>query len=108
MKTTKGVRHGENLLLPVGASPAALTKQHTTYIVGHSETGHHHVLESETPFDVTTTDEELYVRLYRPAKLVHKKQHDKHRTLTIQPGTYKVRRKTEYDPWQQTIREVFD
>ena len=104
---TKGYRHGENLLLPVSefvGEPA----QHTSYIVGHSETGHHHVLESTQAFDVAISDHELYLRLFEPAKLVHKKATNKHHTLTITPGVYKVLRKQEYDPWQQLMREVFD
>lgn len=103
----QGLRQGENLLLPVNKK-LTNTKDYTTYIVGHSETGHHHILESKMPFAVSVTDEELYLQLFEPAKLVHKKTTDKHNTLVVQPGVYRVLRKTEYDPWGQTIREVFD
>jgi len=109
MKSNKfnGLRHGENLLLPVNDVTGKVT-QHTAYIVGHSETGHHHVLESKEKFDVIVKDDELYLRLFNPASLVHKKTTDKHKTLLVKPGTYKVHRKTEYDPWNEVIREVFD
>jgi hypothetical protein len=103
----KPLRHGENLLLPVDTIQGK-AKKYKTYIVGHSETGHHHVLESTAPFDVVVTDEELYLTLFEPANLVHKKTTDKHNTLIVAPGKYKVIRKSEYDPWQQVIREVFD
>lgn len=101
------IRHGENLLLPIDRK-LNTTKSTKTYIVGHSETGHHHVLESKTDFDVEVDRDELYLRLFEPAKLVHKKSFDKHRTLNIPAGTYKVVRKTEYDPWQQIMRAVWD
>lgn len=103
----KPIRHGENLLVPV-ESFYGDAKKSRAYIVGHRETGHHHILESKTYFDVAVSNEDLYLRLYAPADLVHKKSHDRHDTLTVQPGIYRVKRKHEYDPWSQRIREVFD
>lgn len=41
---SKGLRHGENLLIRVPAMPSTGTKTYKSFIVGHSETGHHHVL----------------------------------------------------------------
>lgn len=106
----KPIRHGEVLLVPVDITPAGKTVKHQRFIVGHSETGHHHVLESKRKFEVITEQEkqELYIRLFEPAKLVHKKTIDKHKTLTVAPGIYRVVHKTEYDPWQQVISRVFD
>ncbi len=107
--SNKPIRHGEIMLYPVNKIPAADAQKQTSFIVGHSETGHHHVLESEIPFDVLSIDkDELYVRLFEPAKLVHKKEFDKHNTLTIERGTYKVLHKTEYDPFEKVIRDVQD
>ena len=102
------IRHGENLLIPIEEMPEG--KKFKTYIVGHSETGHHHVLEGETAFEVFTDKDkqELYLRLFEPAKLVHKKAQDAHRTLNVPAGTFKVIRKQEYDPWEQVMREVWD
>ncbi|WP_100504014.1 hypothetical protein [Mycobacteroides abscessus] len=105
---SKGLRHGENLLVRVPAIPSSGTKTFKNYIVGHSETGHHHVLESTNPFDVVIKDNQLFIELFANANLVHKKQHDKHNTLVVQPGKYLVKRKQEYSPWEQTMREVFD
>ncbi len=102
----KPIRHGENLLLPIKSK--IVGEEHTTYIIGHSETGHHHVLESTEPFVVSESDKQFVIELFAPAKLVHKKALDKHNTLTINPGKYKVIKKTEYDPWQGVIREVHD
>ena len=102
------IRHGEVFLEPVADVPASTTKKHKNFIVGHSETGHHHVLESDTKYEVITDKDELYLRLFQPAKLVHKKSFDQHKTLDVPAGTYKVHRKTEYDPFQKVIREVWD
>lgn len=102
-----GLRHGENLLLPVTKATGKVS-QHKLFIVGHSESGHHHVLESKTEFNVIEDKDNLFLELFTPANLVHKKQVNKHRTIVVQPGTYQVKRKTEYDPWNQLIRAVFD
>lgn len=102
------VRHGEIMLMPVREVPRGNTQKVDSYIVGHSETGHHHVLEGAT-FEVTEDEKkELYFRLFEPTKLVHKKTTDKHRTLTIPAGIYKRYHDTEYDVWAGVIRDVKD
>jgi len=106
----KPIRHGEVMLVPVDELPTTTAVNHKTYIIGHSETGHHHVLESKTGFDAFLDEatQALYLELSEPAQLVHKKQVDAHKTLVVPAGRYRVVHKTEYDPWQQVIRGVFD
>ena len=104
----KPIRHGEIMLVPVDHIPKGKTTKHTSYIVGHSETGHHHVLE-QTDFEVTETDNnELFFRLFAPGKLVHKKATDRHKDLVIPIAMYKRFHDTEYDPFEQIIRNVAD
>jgi len=79
-----------------------------TLIVGHSETGHHHVLEADVEFDQIMTDNGIYVRLDQIARIVHKKDHDTHETKILQPGIYRFGEKTEYNPWTKAIQRVFD
>lgn len=102
----KPIRHGETMLIPIATKVTG--KEHTSYILSHSETGHHHVLESKNPFVVSESDKQFVIELFAPAKLVHKKTIDKHKTLPIAPGRYKVIKKQEYDPWQQILRAVHD
>lgn len=103
------IRHGEVLLQPVEKAPEGKVTKHKTFIVGHSETGHHHVLEATKSFEVTKmSNDELYVRLFEPAKLVHKKTVNRHHDLAVIPGIYKVIRKNEYDPFEKVMREVWD
>jgi hypothetical protein len=105
----KPIRHGEIMLVPVDKLETGTVSKHTKYIVGHSETGHHHVLESGVDFEVTETEKhELYLRLFEPAKLVHKKTTDRHNTLVIPKGIYKRYHDTEYDPFEKVIRDVAD
>lgn len=105
----KSIRHGEILLHPVEKLPRKKSEKHTNFIVGHSETGHHHVLESTEEFKVLKTGKDkIWVELLTPAKLVHHKQVDKHMTLKVAPGKYEVIYKTEYDPWAKVIKRVVD
>lgn len=102
--------HGENVLLPIEKMPEGKIKKRTNYIVGHSETGHHHVLEAVKgqEFDILVQDGEIYFTNSYEAKVTHKKAHDIHETVTVAPGIYKVNRKTEYDPFGKVIRQVWD
>lgn len=102
--------HGENVLIPVEKVPKGKIVTTSEYIVGHSETGHHHVLEAEkqSPFDIIIDGDNMYISSKQVSSLVHKKTHDIHKTVVVQPGFYKVVRKSEYDPFQQVIRQVWD
>jgi hypothetical protein len=104
------IQHGEVLLLPVTEVPKNITRQVTSEIIAHSETGHHHVVESVTAFEVQgdVDKEDLYLRLFEPAKLVHKKTTSKHKTLTVPAGFWKVLHKSEYNPWTKLIQRVKD
>lgn len=102
----KVIRHGEMVLVPFKGKVEGA--EHNAFIVAHSETGHHHVLESKKPFVVSQSDKQFVIELFEPAKLVHKKTVDKHKTLPVAPGKYEVRYKTEYNPWEGVISRVFD
>lgn len=106
----KQVEHGEVWLQPVRKLPKGKTETLKSFIVAHSETGHHHVLESDTGFEVMTVGEkkELYLRLFEPGKIVHQKQVDKHKTLPVYPGIYKVINKQQYDPFAAVMKDVID
>lgn len=102
----KPIRHGEVFLLPVDKMAPGRPKKVISFIAGHSESGHHHILESEAPFNVQ--EKAMFLELFKPAKLVHKKTVNQHRTITVPAGKYKILKKTEYDPFAQMRREVWD
>lgn len=67
-------------------------------VVGHSESGHHHVLESEQAFlQIVAANGDLYVDLDAPTTLRHQKTHQQHRELTVPAGAWRVIKKTEFD-----------
>ncbi|MCP9276293.1 hypothetical protein [Mycolicibacterium arenosum] len=92
------IRHGEVMLVPVGSAPDGTCERVTSCIVGHSESGHHHVLDSDLEFaTIVSASGTLYVDLDTPSRLLHRKDHEQHRELEVPAGTWRVVRKTEYD-----------
>jgi len=106
----KPIIHGENVLVPIDKMPEGKIEKHTKYIIGHSESGHHHVLEAKKTeeFDIFMENGEIYISSKFESSVVHKKTHDIHETVVVQPGIYKVNRKLEYDPFTKVRRAVFD
>lgn len=106
------VRHGEIILKQIEEIPkkAKLVKTAKSHIVGHSETGHHHVLELSTKaLRVYTLDNELYLDVQDKGTLVHKKTGpDIHAPHTIVPGKYKVIVKQAFDYFKGVLAKVRD
>lgn len=83
------------------------------FIIGHSETGHHHVMDrhSKTVFESTkapTGMRVLYAVLDSVAELTHERGHDTHETISFEPGIYEFRLGREYDPYAELARQVAD
>lgn len=99
------LRHGEVNYHPVDTLPEGLIEvEHTKeFIVGHSETGHHHVAVAEkvTDFQIFrpagADSEELWMRVTGNVKTEHRKSFDVHETKTIQPGLYKITGSREFN-----------
>lgn len=92
------IRHGEVLLFPVPQIPDGRREAVTSCVVGHSESGHHHVLESDRLFaQIMAANGDLYVELDAPTPLRHHKTHQQHRELIVPPGAWRVIKKTEFD-----------
>jgi hypothetical protein len=104
------VLHGENFLVPVSTVPQGKFTEHQEFTIAHSESNHNHTLVSDTPFAVMeeTEKRDLYVRLFEPARLEHQKSFDVHETQVLAPGDYAVYHKTEYDPFADVVRAVYD
>lgn len=102
------IRHGEILLLPVTVAPTGTTDLVTSCIVGHSESGHHHVLESDEVFaQIVAMNGDLFVDLPGDAPLRHRKTHQQHRELTVPAGVWKIIRKIEFDVLSVVVRQRF-
>lgn len=75
-----------------------MTTKDGQIILGHSETGHHHVLEpvnkgvpiSKAAIALVDAANDSFVelRLYQDCALVHLRQHDTHDTIVLPAGEY--------------------
>jgi hypothetical protein len=107
------IRHGELILQPVSTLPEAQLKETTSEtVLAHSETGHHHVLQTKTKDKIkihTTIDGKTFVQVEDIAKLFHKKtgQHV-HKTFEVSPAIYEVKVKKEFDYFTKKMQEVRD
>ena len=83
------------------------------FIIGHSETGHHHVIECDGA-TVGVMDKPpagmrvLYMILENPLALEHLRNHDTHETITNEPGVYEVRIAREFDHYAELARQSAD
>lgn len=77
-------------------------------IVAHSETGHHHVVESPGAeyFTVPGDPFTAYLRLAEDADVTHLRGYDTHEPITLPAGTWRIRRQREYTP--EGYRMVLD
>lgn len=98
--------------IPVDVKPLA-KEGNGRYVIGHSETGHHHVLVAER-VQVFEADEApeglrvLYALLESPGELQHMRGHDTHAPHAFEPGAYMFRTDREFDPYAEMARAVAD
>ena len=85
-------RHGEVVLKKIDALPegAKLVEKGVKIIVGHSESGHHHLLVAEKGSEVGMyeIDGKVYLDLPSRSELVHEKSVESHGTQVFAPGIY--------------------
>lgn len=118
---TKTAAQGEILITRLGPVPKKakvsgqpLALEHGKLIIGHSETGHHHVLERNTGASVTVLERApegmriLHAILEEPNKLIHERGHDTHETIALEPGEYEFRIAREFDHYAELARQSMD
>lgn len=117
MKTFKtSAAQGEISIRRVSAVPSGVTPlkpENGKFIIGHSETGHHHVmaLDRKQAFEATNAPvgmRILYANLEAAGELVHERGNDTHETIGFEPGIYEFRLGREYDPYAELARAVAD
>jgi len=86
--------------IPTGVKPAVA--EGDVYVIGHSETGHHHVIEKERVEVFEPADDAfcLWIKtLGKSAELKHMRNYDTHESIVLRPDRiYQVRRQREYTP----------
>ena len=103
--TDRPVAQGDILIIPVSYLPTGLKPAQAAdgyYVVGHSETGHHHVIE-RTRAEVYEAADDAFCAWIKTlgdgANVIHQRPFDTHETVAMEPNRmYKIRRQREYVP----------
>lgn len=103
MKTfTYQAAQGDLLITKVEELPSDLVaaKKEGDHIVAHSETGHNHVISSGDcdMYAAANDDFVLYLVVHKEAELRHLRDFDRHETIKVPPGKYRINRQREYIP----------
>lgn len=97
--------------IPDGCTP--MKAERGKFIVGHSETGHHHVIEAAHA-QVAVLDRPpegmriLYAILEQATSLDHLRDHDTHESIMHEPGVYEIRVAREFDHYAELARQSAD
>jgi hypothetical protein len=99
---------GDLYLRRVASLPSGLNemkKENGQFIVAHSETGHHHVIEAAPNVTVYDTSDPLvsYLQVIEATEatevlIEHLRSFDTHESIGVSPGIYEIRRQREYSP----------
>lgn len=121
MKTfSKFAAQGEITIIRLGARAAAAPSGYTPLppegahlVVGHSETGHHHVVDARHATVAVMDRPPEGMRILRmivnePTALEHLRPHDTHETIALEPGVYELRIGREYDAYAELARQSMD
>lgn len=73
-------------------------------IVGHSETGHHHVVDADCATLTRVDPFTAFLNVCKATPLVHQREYDTHPEIELQPGMYEFRTGREFDPFEEQIR----
>jgi hypothetical protein len=104
----KKAAQGDVYFTRVEVLPAGLKKvtpENGQFVVAHSETGHHHVIDATPAVEFFQTDDPLtaYLRVIEATEetevaLRHLRSWDTHESIAFKPGVYKVRYESEHTP----------
>lgn len=87
--------------LPAGAKlRKAEAVDDAKHVLAHSETGHHHVIDSRNAqMLIDDTNAFIgYLEVMSATEIEHLRSFDRHESLIVEPGIYEIRRQREYVP----------
>jgi hypothetical protein len=105
----------QEVLNQIGDNVTPLTLEYDQMIIGHSETGHHHVLEpvdKQVPISkaaraliTSATDMWMDLKLFEPCALIHQRHNDTHTGFILPAGEYIRAIREEQTPtgWRRVI-----
>lgn len=109
---TKIAAQGELTITRLDKRPKNIGKliaaENGKLIVGHSETGHHHVVDADCATLTRVDGFTAYLEVHKPTQLEHLRGFDTHPSIALQPGMYEFRTGREFDPFDDAIRASCD
>jgi hypothetical protein len=117
MKTfSKKAAQGEISISKIARLPTgvrAMTAENGQFVIGHSESGHNHVLTLGKAKVFESTDAPagmriLYAILEEPNALIHERSFDTHEPISLPAGVYEFRVGREFDPYAELARRQVD
>lgn len=111
----KAVAQGEIYMRRICKLPDGLKKvesENGFFIIGHSETGHHHVVEKSKNIQWFSSDDPMitYLQVIEATDetetvLKHLRTFDTHEPIKFDPGIYEIRNGREATPegWRKTV-----
>lgn len=92
------IRLPKNFKIPAGVTK--VDPVNGRVIVGHSETGHHHVMDANctTLFCLPESILDCLLVVERSDELKHLREFDTHESLAFEPGIYRVTTAREHTP----------
>ncbi len=123
LKFEKTAAQGEITIRRIGDIPpkrpdltgfTPMKPENGRFIIGHSETGHHHVFDHLDGIDVAVMDSPpagmkiLRAILENPTMLVHLRDHDTHEPIKLEPGEYEFRLAREFYHYAELPRQSQD
>ncbi len=103
-KFNQQAAQGDMLMTLVDMIPEQFTKQapesNDVHIVTHSETGHHHVVDSGYVDLYTAANDPLvsFLQVVKTTNLRHLREDDTHEDIELDPGIYRINRQREEEP----------
>lgn len=108
-------RHGDVLLIKVDLADIRGTKTNSRLLAEGEGRNHGHIIEGDVEVyelqDQSNTSHFLAVNedaILKHLLIDSGEWTGEHTDITVPPGTYRVIRQREYDPYEQRIREVND
>lgn len=91
----------------------AVAPENGKFVIGHSETGHHHTMVADRVQVFEKTDAPagmriLYAIIEGTALLEHERSFDTHEPIQHAPGIYEYRIGREFDPYAEIARRQAD
>lgn len=112
LKFEKTAAQGELTITRIKKAPknigSAVAPVGGVIIVGHSETGHHHVVDADCATLTRVDAFTAFLNVFKPTAIVHRRDHDIHQSIALQPGMYEFRTGREFDPFEEVIRASSD